>query len=116
MCDPAVRVQFCVSGQHDGDWLGGLREPGFLVGTERRLAFAREAGSGLEGEHAEADEVVGEEDGEEEDEENEDTVEGGAAEGIGYREREVLWVCWLVVARCLGGRVEGLTCCEDDGQ
>ncbi len=53
------------------------------------MEFAREAGSGLKGQHAEADEVVAEEDGEGEGEEDEDAVEGGAAEGFGDGEGEV---------------------------
>lgn len=58
------------------------------------MAFAGEAGPGLEGEHAETDQVVAEENGEEEDEEDEDAVEGGAVQGFGDCESEV---CGLLV-------------------
>ena len=84
-----MQAQLFISCEHDGDRLAGLRESGFLVGMERGVAFASEAGSGFEGEHAETDQVVAEEDGEEEDEEDEDAVEGGAVQGFGDCEGEV---------------------------
>ena len=89
-----MQTQLFISGEDDGDRSAGLREAGFLVVVgmveEWGVAFAGEAGSaGLEGEHAEADQVVAEEDGEEEDEEDEDGVEGGAVQGFGDGEGEV---------------------------